>query len=268
MKKLLSLILVIACMGMSTSAVVYADNQSIYDEFIRMQNDREPVADIMEYYEEYEEVLSAYTCDEEQLQRDAVATERDPEPVIGEIPAGRVARSGGGEDEDNSMTAEQWDAIEEQATKGNILITKDDNTPAITHGHAAMVYVNCSKTVEILGPGYVPQEYNISRWGDYEKVKLIYPDAVDFDVRKSAADEAYSTFVDIEEDEDGWSYYFLPNVNNASEVNCATLVWRSYNAVGLTLGKFGNSSIPESLLTGAGDIICKVSANWSCDTNW
>ena len=260
MKKFISIFTCLLVIVMSATA--YADTSNNYQTYVQMQENNEPIEEILKFYNEHKTEIDACVSDPEQLAKDAVATNVDPEIVIGEVPY-EITRSGGGEDEETSMSTTQWEAIKGQATKGNILITKDDNTPLITHGHAAMVYVDCSKTIEILGYGYTPQEYNIDRWGDYRTAKLIYPSSVDFDTRKAAADTAKTTFVD-----GNWTYYLLPNVNNTSQINCATLVWRSYNAHGLTLGKSGASATPQSLLTGAGGIICKVSANWACDTTW
>ena len=163
------------------------------------------------------------------------------------------------------MTIKQWNAIKEVATKGNILLTKDDRTPGIDHGHSAIVYSDCSKVIEILGFNHSPQEYNIDRWSDYKTAKLIYPSSASFEERKAAANKAMNTFVNGDVD---WVYAIIPSVDDPITINCATLVWRSYEAVGIKLGKFGFSSSPESLLTGSGNIKCKVSANWSCDTKW
>lgn len=260
MKKILSTVLVGLCFATSTSTMASAKNNT-YQEFLKMQEENVSINEINDFYQKNREELVMYTKDPEQAKKDANIIDVDPEPIIGEI--SEVDEYGSGGNNDDSMTSKEWNTIKEVATKGNILITKDDNTPIITHGHAAIVYSDCSKTIEILGFDYTPQEYNIDRWSDYKTAKLLYPASADFEKRKAAADKAKTTFVDGE-----WSYELLPNVTSSDSVNCATLVWKSYNSVGVKLGRFGNSSTPESLLTGSGNIKCKVSANWSCDTKW
>lgn len=159
------------------------------------------------------------------------------------------------------MSPDEWDSIQEVATKGNILITKDSETSGYNHGHAAIVHTDCYSTVEILGLGYLSKEYNIDRWEGYTMVKLVYPAAASLSTRQAAADYSYSRYRN-------WNYAALPSVTSDSYLNCATLVWRSYNDAGVVLGKTGNSATPKSLLQGGGNITCKAVANWQFGTEW
>lgn len=85
-----------------------------------------------------EELLDDTTiCDEGQVLRDQNTIDVDPEIIF----------------ETRAASKTTWNSIRNQTDKGNILITKDDNTPVIDHGHCALVYSAGTQTAEIFGKG-------------------------------------------------------------------------------------------------------------------
>lgn len=201
--------------------------------------------------------LDLSTCyDVEQAERDLINGMRDVEEVHLES----IQSNGGGGD--NKMTIEQWDSIKSEATKGNILLTKDQVTLGYNHGHAAIVYQNCKKIIEAPGVGNLSTERDIDAWENFYTCKLMYPASPDFETRKSAADMAKEKYV-------GWEYAIAPSRSSTKYLNCATLVWRAYNDVGVVLGYANADTVtPRNLLEGGGLITIKVEANWNDTTEW
>lgn len=249
---------IIAASAMSISAFA-EENNDTYHNFIHeaelLENSNPSPKEIQEFFKKYKDEIDTVICDPEQVRKDLITEDVDPEPVIGDVSKYLDNNS------KYRVSDNLWNNIKEVATKGNILITKYDQTPAIDHGHTAIVLEDCSKTVEILGIGYTSDEYNIDRWKEYPSIKLVYPSSADFETRKKAASRAYVKYIN-------WKYAALPDVDSDKYLNCATLVWRSYNDVGITLGKLKYSASPQSILQGPGNIVCKAYANWEGGTNW
>lgn len=161
----------------------------------------------------------------------------------------------------DKMTAYQYSQIEDVATKGNVIITKDNTTLGIQHGHAGIVYENCYSTIEALGYGYESQWQLLSTWKDHYQVRLYYPGDVTEENRYNAGDYAYNNLR-------GWSYQVLPSVTSGSNLNCATLVWRAYNnGAGKTfVYNSAGTLIPQNMVEWWG-MTQKVSVNWA-GTGW
>lgn len=192
-------------------------------------------------------------CDKEQVLKDQNTMDVDPEIVI--------------KTRGLSRTRTTWDTIRQETDKGNILITKDDNTPVIDHGHSALVYSAGSQTVEIFGAGYTSGifDFEDTTWGDKNRVRLYYPASATYNERKNAANYAANNLLDME-------YAMLASIGSSEELNCATLVWRSYNHVGTMLGYMFKDNkqitcIPQALVEGPGNMTIKIQKNWSGD-NW
>ena len=161
----------------------------------------------------------------------------------------------------NKMTAAQYQQIEDVATKGNVIITKDSTTLGVQHGHSGIVYENCYSTVEALGYGEVSQWQLLSTWKNHYQVRLYYPSNVSENNRYAAGNYAYNNLR-------GWSYQVLPAVDSSSNLNCATLVWRAYkNGAGTTFTyNAAGTLIPQNIVEWWG-MTQKVSVNWS-GTAW
>lgn len=169
-------------------------------------------------------------------------------------------RSAGGTTE-TKMTLEQYNQIEDVATKGNIIVTKDNTTLGVNHGHAGIVYENCTSTVEALGYFHLSQKQDLSTWKDHYQVRLYYPSDVAETDRYEAGDYAYSNLR-------GWSYQLLPSVNSTSNLNCATLVWKAYkNGANHTFTYNAADTVtPQNIVEWWG-LTQKVSVNWN-GTGW
>ncbi len=172
----------------------------------------------------------------------------------------RGSRSSGG-DVETKMTLEQYQKIEDVATKGNILITKDNTTLGVNHGHAGIVYENCTSTVEALGYGEVSQKQNLSTWKEHYQVRLYYPSNVSESNRYAAGDYAHTSLR-------GWSYQLLPSVNSDSNLNCATLVWKAYKHGANHSFSYNEADTvtPQNIVDWWG-LTQKVSINWN-GTGW
>jgi len=169
------------------------------------------------------------------------------------------ARLGGGDSEHESMTNKQYDQLVREATKGNVLITKDNTNLGIQHGHSGIVYENCKSTVEALGYGKTSQEQKLSSWRGCYQVRLYYPDYVDVNNRAAAGNYAYNYLR-------GWSYQVLPAVTSTASLNCATLVWKAYKhgaGIQLPYNNLG-SLIPQDMVE-LWYMTKKVSINWPGD---
>ena len=67
-------------------------------------------------------------------------------------------------------------------------------------------------------------------------------------------------------------YSVLASVGDSKYLNCATLVWRSYNQLGLLLGyNFKDNKqitcTPKALVEGPGNMTIKIQKNWP-GTDW
>lgn len=133
-----------------------------------------------------------------------------------------------------SLTQSGVDAALRASFKGGIWVTRDDSTPLIDHGHAALVYTVADwdrSTIEHRGSGTgngLSNIYNLdgdSYWQSRRTLKVY--DVSDTDNggtsyfnMMAAADYASFNLLDLE--------YALLALKTAPSVNCATLVYKAY----------------------------------------
>jgi uncharacterized protein YycO len=154
------------------------------------------------------------------------------------------------------MTYDQYTYMKEKADKGDILVTKDQSTLGVNHGHAAIVYEDSAYTVEHTGEG-TSDKYSIYRWRNRYTMRDYYPTGTTATTRAKAANYAYSNLT-------GWEYSALPSCTNSSKLNCATLVWKAFNYAGVTLQKTGaGGCTPICFVEGSPGTTYWSGVNWS-----
>jgi len=186
------------------------------------------------------------------LQVDKVTPE-----IVNEVRNTEVINNGSSNGSKNTgkMSDNQWSVMKSNAKKGDILVSKDQSTLWVNHGHAALVYSDGSLTVEHTGEGK-SNVYNITRWKDRETMRIYYPSGTSTTTRGNAANYAYNKLR-------GWEYGALAKCDNSKKLNCATLVWKAYKSIGVTLQKTsGGSCRPKCFVEGSAKTVYKTNANW------
>lgn len=124
------------------------------------------------------------------------------------------------------ISNEHWDYMKQKFKKGQILITDDATTLGYTHGHAAIL-VSKTHTVEHLGKNTTTYSgyYDVSWWQTFDTIKSFnYKDST---IMTKAADYAKANLQNLE--------YYVAADRTSKKVNCATLVWKAYNAQGVNI---------------------------------
>lgn len=120
------------------------------------------------------------------------------------------------------ISNDHWDFISEKFKAGQILITHDDATPIIDHGHSAIL-ISSTRTVEHLGSSTTKYsgEYDVDWWQGFSTMKS-------FNYSDSSTMSAAATYA--KNNLTGWEYNALASRYSSNKVNCATLVWKAYNS--------------------------------------
>lgn len=161
-------------------------------------------------------------------------------------------------DFDYSMTDSLWNEVKGKASAADILITRDCTTLNIDHGHAALACGD-GKTVEHYGPkiGGLKGATGLSVYADMETVwrhcktlRIYECNQVKNDNPKNGDDALSKKIVDYAKNNlVGWQYAIHANRRNGIYVNCATLIWKAYNANGIEFqGYWADSFIGGTFL--------------------
>lgn len=156
----------------------------------------------------------------------------------GNLDASTLSRSSGF-DMNYTMPEYEWRDIYYPATAADIVVTKDYSTMGVDHGHAALM-VTGVRTVEHYGPqnDNLPgadgksDEYYLENLWIHTKTCRLYR----YDGLTSAQKDTISNYA--RNNLTGWNYDAFASRDDSSKMNCATLVWKAYNAGGITLNGY------------------------------
>lgn len=180
-----------------------------------------------------------------------------------------------GVDMSYTMSDTDWGKIYRAALTADIVVTKDYVTLGVDHGHSALM-ASGNTTVEHYGPRNenVPgatgfsDEYSFANLWKHTKTCRVYGyDGITSGQRSSIAKYA-------RENLRGWEYYANADRTDNTKMNCATLVWKAYNSIGLTLNGYWNNilsftMLPSDFVEQNPDLSMKASVGWtSGEHNW
>lgn len=183
--------------------------------------------------------------------------------------------SGSGVDMDYYMPSGDWSTIYYAAYPTDILVTKDYTTLGIDHGHSALV-VTATRTVEHYGPSNpdLPGangksgEYDMGNLWKHTKTCRVYG----YDGITSSQKEKIVKCA--REELTGWDYSGTANRDNTNKMNCATLVWKAYQAGGITLNGYWKgfpsyTMLPSDFVEQNPNLSMKASVGWNSGAhNW
>ena len=133
-----------------------------------------------------------------------------------------------------------WSSFSSVTNTGSIILSKDGTFSSYRHGHAALCYINSGSTFDVVehpgvGQRSVRQGANISFAGATTLASFI-PKNATTQQKASAVSYADSNLV-------GWSYSALASRGSSTYLNCATLVWKAYDAAGVQVCDDDDSTI-------------------------
>ncbi len=137
-----------------------------------------------------------------------------------------------------TMPAAQWNALKKVAEPSDILVTKDCTSATINHGHSALVYDE-ETTIEHYGPkdiiegatGYSDTQDMEYFWRHCKSCRL-------YEVSEAKDNDLSEDIVKYAEDNlRGLGYAPLARLD-VKAVNCATIIWKAYNSVGIDLNGY------------------------------
>jgi uncharacterized protein YycO len=182
------------------------------------------------------------------------------------LPAEKVSQiesySSSGGNSKKHMTDDQWEEMKKESKKGDILVSKDQTTFTVNHGHAAIVYKNGERTVEHTGTGK-SDDYPIeTSWRNIKTMRIYYLGIVDDESMVAIADYAFDNLK-------GKDYDMLANRKNKKKVNCATLVWQAYDSQDFQLNYAPSGSVTPMCFVEEEDLILMKGVNWDTgDHEW
>ncbi len=173
------------------------------------------------------------------------------------------------------MPSADWSKIYGAAYSADIVVTKDYVTLGIDHGHSALM-VSGSTTVEHYGPANdeVPgadgfsDEYPFANLWKHTKTCRVY--RYDGITSKQKSDITSYAKNNLK----GWAYNAIANRDDDNAMNCATLIWKAYNAGGITLNGYWQgfpsyTMLPSDFVEQNPNLRMKASVGWtSGEHNW
>lgn len=180
-----------------------------------------------------------------------------------------------GVDMSYTMSDTDWGNIYRAALTADIVVTKDYVTLGVDHGHSALM-ASGTTTVEHYGPANdnVPganglsDEYSFANLWKHTKTCRVYGyDGITGSQRSSIANYAKKNLT-------GWEYSAAASRTDGNKMNCATLVWKAYNSVGITLNGYWNgflsyTMLPSDFVEQNPNLSMKASVGWTSGAhNW
>ena len=126
------------------------------------------------------------------------------------------------------MAASDFSYMKGKVDKGDIIVSKDQWSVFINHGHAAIAVQTDTSTKYVVhhtGSGK-SKKANFDDLAEVYTMRLYYTNGVTGTTRRAAADYALNKLKD-------WSYDALADINSTTYVNCATLVWKALKSQGI-----------------------------------
>ncbi len=165
-------------------------------------------------------------------------------------------------DADYIMPASKWNALYKVAEPSDILVTKDCTTATVDHGHSALVYGD-GYTIEHYGyRGIVEGSTGLSDKEIMERFWIHCQSCRLYEVSEVKNDYLDEEIVQYAEDNlIGLSYAPLARLD-VKAVNCATLIWKAYNSVGIDLGGHWNDTRIPSDYVEHNELYMVFSTGW------
>lgn len=224
MKKVISTVLAmtLAAAMLCTGAVAVSEEQSA---------DMQSTVDLQQLIEQ-----SGLT-DEEVAEAQEIYGDELPE-VLEEY----AAQADGVQPRFTPMGSYDWQQLEKTFGAGVILLSKDESFLGARHGHAAICY-NHTEIVEHPGLGELSRRIKIAdtKWNQKGAVATLLPRNITDRQRIEASNYAAANLV-------GWQYDVRAPRASTDRMNCATLVWKAYNAIGIDACAPGSGTVKPSQL--------------------
>lgn len=148
-----------------------------------------------------------------------------------------------------------------EGTIGDILISGTNHSKLVIdyrHDHAAIRAVD-GLVIHAPGPGLKSERTTLDGFGPTKKVRLYSVSDLTSLKKMRICSTAESNYI-------GWNYDIDASVSSKDTLNCATLVWRSFNDNGIKLKKYFYTCTPQTLVEDP-QTICLANYNWSGDGN-
>lgn len=163
-------------------------------------------------------------------------------------------------DDSTGTNYSEFSELYAEGELGDILISGTNDTRILhvatyRHGHAALISDD-SKIIHAPGPGMKSERAGLSRFGVKKRVRLYEVSGVE-ETQKADIHETAKSYI-------GWDYDFDASTSSKDSLNCATLVWRTYNDNEIELKKYFYTCRPKDIVEDP-QTICVANLNWPGD---